>query len=216
MKARGMALVSGLVVLAAVSLLALTAVGGMTLQQHQSANFLDRLRAEANADAALTTARAWLDSRADTDRQSDCVTGCFMPDEVRPPGTLPPSPEFLPGAWWGRQAADAAQDPLNGSPLPVGGAGVGKAHWLIEEVHFQVLDPDQSASTLHGVGFYRLLGRGTGRHARSVAVAEAIVARPWQGTYEAAMFPPDRSPGDFCNQFDDGVPCGMLSWRLRR
>jgi type II secretory pathway pseudopilin PulG len=216
MKARGMALVSGLVVLAAISLLALTAAGGMALQQHQSANFLDRLRAEANADAALAAARAWLDSRADTDRQFDCVTGCFLPDEVRPPGELPRGPEFLPGAWWSRNAADAARDPLTRSLVPIGGAGVGEAHWLIEEIHFEALDPGQDGDAPRGVGYYRLLGRGSGRHARSVAVAEAIVARPWQGTYEPAWFPPERSLGDFCNQFEDSVPCGVLSWRMRR
>lgn len=216
MNARGMALVTGLVVLAAVALLAITAAGGMTLQRHQAANFQDHVRAEANADAARAAALAWLYSRADTDRQFDCVSGCFLPDAVRPAGDLPRSPEFLPAAWWQGHAHDAGSHPLTGEPVGFRGASDGAAHWLIEEAHFRRIDPDGNPQGIHGVGYYRVLARGTGRQGRSVAVTETIVARPWQGEYEPGRFSPDESLRRFCAQFGAELACSVLSWRMRR
>jgi hypothetical protein len=67
-----------------------------------------------------------------------------------------------------------------------------------------------------GVGYYRILARGTGGSPGSLAVIESIVARPWGGEYQPALYPAAQPPGLFCRQFDPAIPCGTLAWRQRR
>lgn len=216
MNARGIALVSGLVLLAAVSLLAVTAAGGMALQVQQAANFQDRMRAESAADAAQAAALAWLYSRPDTDRQLDCVTGCFLPAAIHAPGALPPQPEFRSATWWETHAIDSSRHPETLGPVDLPTPPGTHARWLIEEIHFETVEPENNARNIAAVGFYRLLARGSGRHATSVAVTEAIAARPWQGAYDPAGYPPTQALRNFCHQFDEDLPCGIVSWRALR
>ena len=93
MNSKGIALITGLLILAAISLIAITAGGSMTLQRKQAANYQDRILALANADLAESWAKAWLFSRADIERQPSCVNNCVLPMAVRPPGELPQSLE---------------------------------------------------------------------------------------------------------------------------
>ena len=78
------------------------------------------------------------------------------------------------------------------------------------------LDPTGNERNAGGVGYYRVLSRGAGRQAKTVAVTEAIVARPWHGAHEPAAYPPERPLRTFCAQFDSAPPCGVLSWRELR
>lgn len=216
MKSQGVALVTGLVILAAISLLAITAAGGMNLQRHQAANFQDFVRARAAADRAQWAAQAWLYSRPDSDRQRDCVTGCFLPDALHPVGAFPLQPEFLPAAWWAENATPAERHPVSGDPNGFAvSAGPGAA-WVIEEVHFETLAADQNEPGVKGIGYYRVLARGGGRQHNTVAVTEAIVARPWHGAIRAVAYPPEQSLRAFCDQFDTALPCGVLAWRALR
>ena len=63
MNSRGIALFTGLVLLAALSLLALTAASGTVLQRTMAANFQENSMALQNASIAASYARAWLNSR---------------------------------------------------------------------------------------------------------------------------------------------------------
>ena len=96
---RGMALLAGLVLMVAVSLLAVTAAGGMTLQQHQAANFSDRQRAFSLADRARSWAVAWLFSRPGEEREANCATDCFLPLAIHADEQVPDRPEFLLRSW---------------------------------------------------------------------------------------------------------------------
>ena len=60
MNCKGIALVTGLLILAAISLIGITAAGSMTMQRKQAANFHDKTVALANADVAESWAKAWL------------------------------------------------------------------------------------------------------------------------------------------------------------
>lgn len=214
MRARGVALVSGLVLLAAVSLLALTAAGGMTLQRRQAANFQDRVRAEADADLAQAAALAWLYGRPETERQSGCVTGCFLPPAIRPPGGFPADAEFLGEGWWIENATRAPDHPLSGEPNGYAGVAASDARWLLAEIHYEPLDAESHG--VAGVGYYRVLTRATGRQPGTVAVTEAIVARPWDPAVAPLAYPPSQSLATFCAPFESSVPCGVLAWRTRR
>lgn len=212
----GFALVLGLLLLAALSLLAVMAANGMVLQRRMAANFEDRERALANAGLATAAALAWLYSRADFEREAGCTDGCLLPPAVHDGGTLPERPEFESASWWRTNAVAAGSHPETGEPaghLPSSG---GSALWLLEEIHFQPLDPPPAGPDAAAAGFYRVLGRGSGRQAGSVAVSEAIVARPWQGDYRPADYPPPPGAESFCRQFDPSVPCGTLAWRQRK
>jgi len=214
MKTRGVALVSGLVLLAAVSLLAMTAAGGMSLQRHQSANFVDRVRAEAGADFAQAAALAWLYSRTEVERESGCVTACLLPPAIRAAGSLPEGVEFLGDGWWTREATDASRHPVSGEPSGMYDERPADTAWLLEEIRYEPLEPEVAG--VAGIGYYRALCRAKGRQPGTVAVTEAIVARPWGGGVSALPYPPSQTLAVFCAPFGPGVPCGVLAWRLRR
>lgn len=214
MKTRGVALVSGLVLLAAVSLLAMTAAGGMSLQRHQSANFVDRVRAEAGADFAQAAALAWLYSRTEVERESGCVTACLLPPAIRAAGSLPEGVEFLGDGWWTREATDASRHPVSGEPSGMYDERPADTAWLLEEIRYEPLEPEVAG--VAGIGYYRALCRAKGRQPGTVAVTEAIVARPWGGGVSALPYPPSQTLAAFCAPFGPGVPCGVLAWRLRR
>ena len=216
MRSQGIALVTGLVILAAISLLAVTAAGGMTLQRHQAANFQDRVRAHAAADSAQWAAQAWLYSRPDSDRQIDCNTACFLPEAIYPVGALPLQPEFRAAAWWSDHATASDRHPVSGDSPPFDSRIAPTAAWIVQEVHFESIDPERNERGVRGVGYYRVLSRGTGRQANTVTVTEAVVARPWHGAHEPIAYPPEGPVREFCSQFENTLPCGVLSWRTLR
>jgi Tfp pilus assembly protein PilX len=216
MKCRGMALLTGLVLMAAISLLALTAAGGMSLQRQQAANHEDKARATERSGLASSHALAWLLSRQDSERQAGCIRDCLLPDGVLGPGEVPEQAAFETAAWWRSNATSAGAHPLSGERLGFAALAGDDALWLLEEVHYETLPEPELDGTASGVGYYRILARGKGRNLRSVSVSEAIVARPWGGVYEPASYPPDRPSAAFCGQFEPSLPCGMLAWRERR
>jgi len=213
---RGIALLAGLVLLAAISMLALVATSGMILQRRMTVNFTENSRALENATVAQSYARAWLNSRADHERERGCESDCILPVAIRNTGELPPHPEFESSSWWRSQAVAAGWNPETGEAVGELRTGDEPARWLIEEIHYESTGDTSSDTTAEGVAFYRVLSRGTGRHPGSVAVTESIVARPWEGTYAATPFPLEGSSTEFCRQFEGKYDCGSLAWRQRR
>lgn len=211
-----MALVVGLVLLAALSLLALTSGRGMALQHRMAGNADENMQALHNATMAASAARAWLESRADVEREPGCLTDCLLPVAIRNAGELPPRPELESAAWWRANAFEAGTDPQSGEDLGYRPGGAEPARWMIEEILYQPADRDDPDTPVGGVGYYRVLARGSGRRASSVAVSESILARPWEGEYEPAPYPPLDPPAAFCGQFDASVACGKLAWRQRK
>ena len=215
MNCRGMALVTGLVLLAAVALLAVTAAGSMTLQQQQAANFAGKHRAAENAVMAESYAIAWLFSRTDTERQPRCGENCLLPAGIQQDAEVPDHPEYESIAWWQNNATAAGRHPLSGEPVGYSHSAA-ESLWLIEEVHYKPTQAQTSQGAHEGEAYYRIFSRGQGAHPGSTAVSETIVARPWGGNIVPLEFPPDRPLLEFCRQFDDDLACGIQSWRQRR
>lgn len=211
-----MALLMGLVLLAAISLVAVTAANGMVLQRRLAGNAEEDARAAQDAQMAVATARDWLDSRADIERQAGCVSACLLPMAIRGPGSLPADPEFQSAAWWRSNGYSPCLHPETGEALPCRVNGAEPPRWLIEEIHYRPLGEQAHADDPRAAGYYRILGRGTGLRASHVAVVEAIVARPWEGDYEPGEFPRSGPRSGFCRQFAAAPPCGSQSWRRRR
>lgn len=216
MNCRGVALVTGLVLLAAVALLAVTAAGSMTLLQHQAANFAEKNRARENAALAESYAIAWLFSRADTERQPGCASDCLLPAGILTDDEVPEQPEFASMAWWRQYGTAAGRHPLTDEEAGYSAIDSTESLWTIEEIHYQALQDGDIGGAYHGVAYYRVFSRGSGGHPGSVVVSEAIVARPWGGGTEPGDFPPAESLSDFCRQFPQGMACGIQSWRERR
>jgi len=216
MNCRGMALLTGLVLLAAISLLAITAAGSMTLQKHQAANFADKIQAAANARVAESYALAWLYSRADTERQDNCTDGCLLPVGIHQDQNIPDNPEFESTAWWQNVAVPAGGIPEPGETLAYVATGSMEALWVMEELHFETASEAEREAGYTGVGYYRIFSRGSGTNPTSIAVTERIVARPWGGEFKAMAFPPAGLLSEFCSQFAEEQACGTLAWRQRR
>jgi len=215
-KNRGIALLMGLVLLAAVSLLALMAANGMVLQRHMAANFGDKARALAGATRATAAARDWLYSRATSEREHGCVSGCYLPAGIYHPGELPRNPEFESDHWWQSHAVAVGSHPESGAPLTPEGIESNPPRWLMEELLFAPPEPVGGEPAETGVAYYRILARGQGSRPGSVVVSESIVARPWGGDAEPLPYPNRGSPTAFCRQFDGALDCGTKAWRQRR
>lgn len=216
MKNRGIALVAGLVLLAAISLLALSAASGTTLQRSMAINQEESARAMRNAAIAGSFALAWLNNRADVERESGCVNHCLLPTGIGQPGDIPDQVEIESAAWWRSHAVEAGYNPVIDEYdfSPAGGAE--PARWLIEEIHYEPTGDRRGDTTAEGLGYYRILGRGSGRDARNVAVIEAIAARPWDSGFQPSVYPPDGPASGYCEQVAGRYDCGRLSWRRLR
>jgi Tfp pilus assembly protein PilX len=215
-RVRGIALLMGLVLLAAISLLAVMAVNGMLLQRRMSGNFSVGSAALADATRATVAAQAWLNSRADIERETGCLDTCLLPVAIRGPGELPPHPEFESMAWWRAHATAVGTHPATNEPLRPGATDAEPPRWVIEELHYVPITAPATEPLIEGIGYYRIFARGGGRGPASLAVTESIVARPWEGQIEPLPYPPDEPPGTFCRQFDAALPCGVQAWRQRR
>lgn len=216
MKARGIALLMGLVLLAAVSLLAVMSANGMLLQLRMSANFGVSGKALAQATRAAEAARDWLNSRADFEREAGCFNDCVLPVAVYGPGQLPRNPEFEGASWWRDHSVATGTHPETGELLAADTTGADLSRWIIEELHYEPVPAAASAAMVAGVGYYRVLAQGSGGSAGNLAVTESIIARPWDGDIEPSMFPDEAPIAAFCRQFDPAIPCGTLAWRQRR
>lgn len=216
MNARGIALIMGLVLLAALSMLALASARGMVLQHRMAGNAAENLEALHNATLASAAARAWLESRADIEREAGCLVDCVLPFGIHGPGELPARPELESAAWWHDTAFLAGVHPETGDDLGYRSGGAEPARWIIEEVAYLPVGPELPDAAMGGVGYYRVFARGTGKRRSSVAVSESVLARPWDGDYEPAPYPTGDPPETFCRQFDERVACGMLAWRQRK
>lgn len=216
MNCKGISLLTGLVLLAALSLLAFIAASGTALQRNMAANYQEGSLALKNASVASAYARAWLFSRADIERESACESDCLLPAGFRQAGELPPQPEFESNSWWDEHAIAAGYNPSTAEETPTTDNGAEPARWIIEEIHYETTGDEPGENRAGSIAFYRILSRGTGRNPGSVAVIETIAARPWEGEYLAGAYPPDGLFGTFCKQFENRYDCGVLSWRQRR
>lgn len=216
MKARGIALLMGLVLLAAVSLLALMAANSMVLQRRMSANYGERSQALARATRAVAAAKAWLYSRPDFERQIDCTADCQLPAAIHGPGQLPRNPEFESAAWWRSYAIAEGIHPATLEPLTAESPEPDPPTWIMQELGYLALAESEVGPAVGGIGYYRILARGTGGGPGSIAVIESIVARPWYGEFAPLPYPAEQSHTTFCQQFSPALACGTQAWRQRR
>jgi len=215
------ALIAGLAIMAAISLLALAAANSMALQQNMAANFSDQQLAEHKAAKAVSRGARFLLGLEHSARRPDCLQGCFnapINAVIYPPLESPVFPEHELQDWWLEWAFDSSADPITGvsleTPWP---AGSEPARFMLEEIHFDDnpdVAPGEAAPLVDGVAYYRLLGRGRGLGPAAIAVEEAIVARPWLG--EEAVVETSINGDSFCSAFKPWYDCGILSRRKRR
>lgn len=216
MKERGIALLAGLVLMASIGLLALSAASGMLLQRNMAFNYQEDALALENASIAGAWAMAWLFSRPADERESGCGDSCLLPRGIRRSGELPAQPEFESAEWWRSNAIASGYNPETAQTAGPSGSGAEPSRWIIEEIHFAPTVDPQDEKLAESVAYYRILSRGTGLNARSVAVTETIAARPWEGNFQPGTYPPDGPVSTFCRQFAHRYDCGKLSWRQRR
>ncbi len=221
MNQQGVALIAGLALLAALSLLGLVATSGMILQRHMARNYQENKLALENAAIASSFATAWLFSRANYERQGNCISNCILPVAIHNMDDIPAGAEFQGAAWWQLNGIEAGANPeLGQSMVNPPGSGANSPLWILEELHFEPAQIPEGENSFDGVGYYRILSRGTGTSVNKVAVTESIIARPWGDSYQLDSYPPGPDVSSFCLQFADwaeeGYACGQLAWRQRR
>ena len=216
---QGIALLAGVILLTAISLLALVATNSMILQRHMAGNFSEGQRARQAAAFATLHAKRLVFGIAHGTRFTACLQDCF-PDPwahiIRQPSYFPIFPEYETTSWWQSEALEAGPDTAGADEYSWDFAGE-TPRFLIEEVFFddQASALSQAnAPTLDGIGYYRILGRAVGRGTAQVAVSEAIVARPWLSSNASVTADPNGT--DYCALFSPWYDCGLLAWRQRR
>jgi Tfp pilus assembly protein PilX len=212
----GMAMVAGLVLLAALTALAMLSANSMAVQRLQAANYEDRERARQNALHAERAGMAWINSRSDHERQAGCVHDCLLPVAILPAGSLPANLAFESAAWWHSHGHESGVHPLTGKSFDPGAGTAEPPRWLVEEVYYQAEKLAGATVRADAVGYYRLISRASGKRKSSIAVTELILARPWEGDYSVAPYPPDQQSPGICEQFSQDISCGVLSWRQIR
>ena len=221
MNQQGVALIAGLALLAALSLLGLVATSGMILQRHMASNYQENKLALENAAIASSFASAWLYSRANYERQGNCISNCILPVAIHNTDEIPAGAEFQGAAWWQLNGVEAGANPESGeSVVNTPASGANPPLWILEELHFEPAQIPAGENSFDGVGYYRILSRGSGTKAEKIAITESIVARPWGDRYQLASYPPGPDASSFCLQFtgqtEEGFDCGRLAWRRRR
>ena len=218
---QGVTLLTGLVLLAAISLLALVATSSMLLQLRMAGNFEDSRLALQNSAMAVTEGERFLYSIRNDARSPDCQANCFTPPLdtiIHAAKDIPVFAEYEDKNWWHSWAVDAAFDPLSGTPVETTPAmGADSPRFLIEEVYFDPLTSlpvATGAPLLSGIAYYRILGRGCGKGATTVAVSESIIARPWKA--DALPGSSSRDSREFCAGFRPWYDCGRKAWRQRQ
>lgn len=220
-RSRGIALIAGLLLMVSMVLLSLAVATGVLLERRASGNLKDSQLALHRAQLAGKWGEYWLFSRAENPLEPTCESDCDS-TPLFPQGILPATPEFEDAQWWTINAQIAGLEPETGSvrmdySLP----HTEDAHWLIEELHIEPIEPEDhpvpdSDSPPPKLGYYRIFGHGSGRLPGSVAVTEAIVARPWIDALAPSPFPPGADDVWFCEPVAADIDCGRLSWRRRR
>lgn len=221
LRQQGVTLLTGLVLMAAISLLALAATSSMILQLRMASNFQDSRLALQNSAMAVIQGEDFLFSVGQDGRLPDCQARCFNPllsSIIHQALDVPAFPEYEDESWWRSRAVDAATDPLTGKrneTTPATGAETPR--FLIEEVYFDPLKGESIAADappVNGIGYYRILGRGSGQDAAAVVVSESIIARPWAA--DALPGSASSDPSEFCADFRPWYDCGRKAWRQRR
>ena len=215
-----MALLAGLVLLMAISLLALAAAGSTLLQQRMAGNFADSQRALRLAEAALRQGERAVFALTDEQRIAGCTAACYDVAAQRviyAPGVLPPNPENQSLEWWQVWGLPASASDGAGTGSSAATFSPEPLYFLIEEAHFQSVDSvriDAPELPIDGIGYYRVLGRAAGMGPGSVVVQESILARPW-GT---GLLPEGgaKSDQEACAAVPEPIHCGQMSWRRRR
>lgn len=163
MSQRGVALIAGLALLAALTLLAMVATSGMILQQHMAANYHENMLALENSAIADSFATAWLYSRANHEREAACISDCLLPEGIHSTGEVPAWAEYQGASWWQRNGIAAGVNPRSLVVEAVNpGTGAVPPLWILEELHFEAAESTNHDDTTEGVGYYRILSRGTG------------------------------------------------------
>lgn len=204
---KGLALLLSLAILAGLSLLALLAANSMVHQKQMAANHADNELARLSSRSAVIYGERFLMALPGNTRRENCLADCFdeaMEHEIHPAGGFPEPPEFQPDSWWLQWASADADSPLSSWKLP----GRQGPQFLIEELKFQPIDISRDpgeAPVINGVGYYRVMGRGTGQGNKTTRVAESILAKPWHTGEDPN--------GSDCAAYQDWFDCGRVAFR---
>jgi Tfp pilus assembly protein PilX len=217
----GLVLLLSLALLAGLSLLALLAAASMLQQRQMAANYADGELARFSAKAAVNAGENLILGLPDGYRVGNCMRDCFTEPAQSlflDPATAPSQPEFLPDEWWLEWGQPMRTQPGadgigsgagTGWPLP----GRNPPVFTLQELEFLPAGQPMAEGLpqIAGIGYYQVLGRGTGTGVASTHVAESIFARPWLAGTELQQ---ETFPG--CSQFRHQVDCGRMAYRERR
>lgn len=212
---RGVTLLLCVLLLAGLSLLALSAASDSQLQLRVMGNIDSEARALAAARSAGAWAEQWLFSLDGASPPPTCASDCTGAAPILAPGALPQHPGDHPENWWLSQAFADGHDPFTGqrlAPRAVRGTPVGR--WLVQELHRDFVAAEQENPSAELV-WYRVIARAAPAPSGSPVVVESIVARPWGEAGWQDALPRDAALTAFCQSLVHRMPCGRRGWRRR-
>lgn len=196
-KLSGYALITALLFLTVMTILGVSAVGRMTLQERMATNLREKGRADEAANAALRQGELWVFNEI---------------DYPKPASSAPAGSDPMPDVWTGdalqnligldygndhfwdgkngtvnvdpHEVDQFAAEPLGGWPAYAAPAGVaGAPQYFLEESLAASLGSGLTPATQGGsrtqakIYFYRVSGRGVGGNATAVSVHQTVYGR---------------------------------------
>ncbi len=211
---KGMALLLCVLLLAALSLVAIAGAGDSRIQVRVAGNVSAERDARRAAESALAWAESWLHGLDGSAQPAPCPPDCGPGNPILAVDQLPPLVEHQSETWWLDNALADGIDPLSGTRLAERGRSLGPVgRWLIEEVHFEPAGQNGSGSP--AVTYYRVIARATPRTAGTPVVVESIIARPWGDTRWRGAFPGGPGTPAYCIGIAVPAHCGRMAWRRK-
>jgi hypothetical protein len=211
---KGAVLILCLLLLAALSMLALAAASDQILQARITVNTITSSNIEASSDAGLSWGESWLFGLGGKLIPDNCETACGRSEVIKTDGFYPLGSD-ISGDWWSKNAYSAGIDPVTGATL---NSELAQLHagssWIVEEIYQSSLQLADVPPT--DIGYYRILTRGRADPGSMFSITESIVARPWGDDSWQNAFPDQPGSVGFCQNINVQIPCGRLAWRKVR
>ena len=151
-KQQGFVLIVSLILLAVVTILVVSGMGVTTMSERMSGNHMDRNRAQAAAEQALTQGLALLQANGEV-----CLTGCNSGNTIGTAAAI--TAATIPSEW----------TDLNSRAIVTASAQLTTASYLINWLNNAVFLTGKTDCQA-----YSVMGKGTGLNSQSVVVLQTI------------------------------------------
>jgi type IV pilus assembly protein PilX len=190
----GFALIASLLFLVVLTVLGISSISTVSLQEHMASNLKEKERASEAAEVAIRSAEGFIGAQSDIPTaKSDGTSGIWTKGDCLPSPDKDAPPEVfvnLSVSFWNSSAVEYSNPPFDDNELIGSGYSssgdtryVQKPRSFSEENNFvpygTSLDPDRRARG-EGLFYYRTTGLGFGGNSTAQAIVQSMYMNRWR------------------------------------